>query len=125
MSHSGYSATTQTESRQTLNSQNWRLRACCRFLGFETFYPPDRETVGEKSRRERAARNICAVCPVLEPCRDHALRNKEEHGIWGGLTASERRGRRDVRSAHSSSLDCLDQGGSSSLACTASDSAYA
>lgn len=34
---------------------------------------------------------ICRDCPVLEPCLNHALNNKELHGIWGGTTEKQRR----------------------------------
>ena len=36
------------------------------------------------------AKAICATCPVLEECREHGL-SHERFGIWGGLTAAERR----------------------------------
>ncbi|MGX7730134.1 WhiB family transcriptional regulator [Rhodococcus sp. 2H158] len=79
------------------DGHHWRLHARCRFVGPDTFYAPEDETWGERQRRERAARDICAACPVRLPCRDHAVKNKEQHGIWGGLTERERRGLRHVR----------------------------
>ncbi|MCI2423974.1 WhiB family transcriptional regulator [Saccharopolyspora sp. K220] len=36
------------------------------------------------------AKAICAVCPVIDSCREVAIR-RGEHGIWGGTTESERR----------------------------------
>ena len=33
---------------------------------------------------------VCAVCPVIEPCRDHARRFREA-GIWGGENEAQRR----------------------------------
>lgn len=79
------------------DAPDWRLHARCRFIGPDTFYAPEGETLGERQRRERAARDICAPCPVRIACRDHAVKNKEQHGIWGGLTERERRGLRYVR----------------------------
>ncbi|NGP06279.1 WhiB family transcriptional regulator [Rhodococcus sp. 14C212] len=79
------------------DGHSWRLHARCRFVGPDTFYAPEDETWGERQRRERAARDICAACPVRLPCRDDAVKNKEQHGIWGGLTERERRGLRYVR----------------------------
>jgi hypothetical protein len=38
--------------------------------------------------REKA---ICEGCPVREECLAYALDAGEPHGIWGGLTATERR----------------------------------
>lgn len=37
------------------------------------------------------ARNICAGCPVRDPCLEYAVANREQHGIWGGTTERERR----------------------------------
>lgn len=41
-----------------------------------------------------AAKNVCAGCPVVRECLDWALLVGEEHGIWGGLDADERRAMR-------------------------------
>jgi hypothetical protein len=48
------------------------------------FYPEPGETAGP-------ARQVCARCPVRQPCLEHALSNRITHGIWGGLTERERR----------------------------------
>jgi hypothetical protein len=40
---------------------------------------------------QAAAKAICASCPVREPCLAYALRIREPHGIWGGMSESERR----------------------------------
>ncbi|WP_417924679.1 WhiB family transcriptional regulator [Corynebacterium pseudotuberculosis] len=40
--------------------------------------------------RERQAKEICSLCPVLRNCRQHALQYAEPYGIWGGLSESER-----------------------------------
>lgn len=37
------------------------------------------------------AKAACATCPIREACLQMALENDEPHGIWGGLTAQERR----------------------------------
>jgi WhiB family redox-sensing transcriptional regulator len=62
----------------------WRHRAACRGAELEVFFP-DR---GQSADR---ARQICASCPVREPCLDYALRHGIVHGIWGGLTGRDRR----------------------------------
>lgn len=49
------------------------------------------ESTGARHAREAAAKAVCAACPVLEECRDWVLAVDEPHGIWGGLTESERR----------------------------------
>lgn len=55
----------------------------------EIFYPEGPEHV--RRYDERTAKAICNACPVRELCLDYALAAKEEYGIFGGLTPSERR----------------------------------
>jgi WhiB family redox-sensing transcriptional regulator len=62
----------------------WRHRAACHGAELEVFFP-DR---GQSADR---ARQICASCPVREPCLEYALRHGIVHGIWGGLTGRDRR----------------------------------
>lgn len=38
----------------------------------------------------RAAKKLCATCPVINECATYAIAAFESHGIWGGLTAKER-----------------------------------
>lgn len=37
------------------------------------------------------ARSICRRCPVIDTCAQWALGNREQYGVWGGLSANERR----------------------------------
>ncbi|WP_366139797.1 WhiB family transcriptional regulator [uncultured Modestobacter sp.] len=37
------------------------------------------------------AASLCAGCPVLAECRAYAVAAREPHGVWGGLTWSDRR----------------------------------
>lgn len=37
------------------------------------------------------AKQICATCPVQEPCLGYALEHRIEHGVWGGTSARERK----------------------------------
>ena len=55
------------------------------------FPPPLFERKDEKLAREARAKAICATCPVRDPCLEYALRIREPHGIWGGMSESERR----------------------------------
>jgi hypothetical protein len=45
---------------------------------------------GTSSTAERDALALCQTCPVIDPCRKHALDTDERHGTWGGLTAAQR-----------------------------------
>ena len=62
----------------------WRERAACRGTDLDVFYPGRGESAAP-------ARQVCARCPVRQPCLEYALSNRITHGIWGGLTERERR----------------------------------
>jgi len=62
----------------------WHDRARCAEVDPEIFFP-------EKGQSQRAARRICAACPVREPCLEYALETSQAHGIWGGTGEGERR----------------------------------
>ena len=40
--------------------------------------------------QEKAAKEICADCPVQMLCREYAVMANEPTGIWGGMTTVER-----------------------------------
>ena len=69
---------------------SWRLWAACRQADGELFFSPDGERGTAKRRRERAAKAICASCPVRDDCAAYAVRNHERYGVWGGLSEHER-----------------------------------
>jgi WhiB family redox-sensing transcriptional regulator len=62
----------------------WRELAACRGTDLEVFFPGRGESAWP-------ARQVCAACPVRQPCLDYAISNQITHGIWGGLTERERR----------------------------------
>ena len=62
----------------------WRELAACRGADLEVFFP-------ERGESAEAARQVCARCPVRQPCLDYAISNRIVYGVWGGLTERERR----------------------------------
>jgi WhiB family redox-sensing transcriptional regulator len=68
--------------QQTIHS--WRQYARCLGADPELFYPSSDDAAG-------AAKEICFVCPVREPCLEYAITAREKQGVWGGLTEKERR----------------------------------
>lgn len=36
------------------------------------------------------AKRLCDRCPVRDACRDYAIANDEQDGVWGGMTPDER-----------------------------------
>ena len=59
--------------------------------------PPCQQTDAELWFQEhgtssyRIARALCNRCPVRAQCLEYALANREEFGMWGGLSPFERR----------------------------------
>ena len=43
-----------------------------------------------RRNRDAAAKAMCLRCPVLQQCREHALRVREPYGVWGAMTEEER-----------------------------------
>ena len=72
----------------------WRDSALCAETDPDAFFP-------EKGGSAAMARNICRCCEVRAECLAFALANPllAEFGIWGGLTASERRVSRRAEAA--------------------------
>jgi WhiB family transcriptional regulator, redox-sensing transcriptional regulator len=71
-------------------SADWRYRAACRGADLDLFFPGRGESA-------EPARQICALCPVRQPCLEFALTHGIVHGIWGGLSE---RNRRALRTRH-------------------------
>jgi WhiB family redox-sensing transcriptional regulator len=63
---------------------SWMAQGNCAERPPELFFPSDGVGVD-------IARRICATCPVKEPCLEHALTNRIDHGVWGGCSERERR----------------------------------
>ena len=62
----------------------WQYRAACRGADLTVFFPGRGESA-------EPARQICAGCPLRQPCLDYALSHGITHGIWGGLAERDRR----------------------------------
>jgi WhiB family redox-sensing transcriptional regulator len=74
----------------TLDRWEWQLLGACRVQDTELFFHPEGERGPSRSGRESAAKAICATCPVLALCREHALAAREPYGVWGGLSEHDR-----------------------------------
>jgi WhiB family redox-sensing transcriptional regulator len=68
----------------------WQYDGACRGVDPEMFFSPDAERGPRRRARESAAKALCAVCPVVQECLNHALTVREPYGVWGGLTINER-----------------------------------
>jgi len=71
---------------ELLEETDWRDQAACRGADSHVFFPTS-EDVGAIN----AAKEMCAACPVQETCLSYAVETNQTEGIWGGLTARQRR----------------------------------
>lgn len=80
---------------------DWRTAGACRETDPEIFF-----AVGEGPealQQTDDAKAVCNACPVKDICRDWAVGTRQEHGVWGGMTAKERHNlrRREARATAS------------------------
>ncbi len=66
--------------------EQWRDFAECRGMDPDLFHPFDGD-----AEAEAEAKATCATCPAREACLDYGLAHARTDGIYGGLTARERR----------------------------------
>lgn len=69
----------------------WQYEGACRDKDPELFFLEYALRGPAKRKKEIAAIAVCNTCPVLQQCRDHALKVPEMFGVWGGLTEEQRR----------------------------------
>ncbi|AOT26042.1 WhiB family transcription factor [Mycobacterium phage Kersh] len=62
----------------------WRDLARCAEVDPEVFFP-------EKGGSAKPAKRICSRCEVADECLEWALANRENYGVFGGLSERERR----------------------------------
>jgi WhiB family redox-sensing transcriptional regulator len=62
----------------------WMDRAACAGHPQRVFFPP-----GARGS-SRAAKQICANCPVRDNCLNYAITTSCDYGVWGGLDEHER-----------------------------------
>lgn len=66
-------------------------RKACNADNADLFFSPPNERGHALGRRVERAKAVCAICRFETRCRAWALREPEQFGVWGGLTADERR----------------------------------
>lgn len=64
----------------------WREQARCRGVDPQIFHP-----VEDDESAADPAKAVCELCSVREACLEYALAAREKDGVWGGMTARERR----------------------------------
>lgn len=69
---------------------DWQRLGSCRGMDVESFFHPDGERGLRRRERDDRAKQVCAGCPVMEPCRAWARQVQEPFGVWGGESEDER-----------------------------------
>lgn len=83
-----------------LQFPEWMADAACRDQGLlDLFFPDPGASIVTKNEANRAAKQVCARCPVEDDCLDFALRQRIKEGTWGGLSETERKAMTRVRRA--------------------------
>lgn len=76
--------------RPLLSSYQWQTDGACRATDPEEFFAHEADRGNRRLNRERRAKAMCATCPVIQRCLEHALSVREPYGVWGGTTPEER-----------------------------------
>lgn len=72
--------------------EDWREHAACNGMDTDLWFPVSETPKTQQQLRQiRIAKNTCKACPVRMDCLLYALTTSQRHGIWGGMTESERR----------------------------------
>ena len=81
----------------------WRSDAACKDQSALLWYPQLGSTM-------KAGREVCATCPVVAQCLEHAIGAYEREGCWGGTSDRQRRRLRMVwfTRRHDHDSDCDD-----------------
>ena len=69
--------------KEIVGPSDWMRNAACAGADTDVFF--DQSLI-----RQRYFLFYCEACPVADDCLDYATRNKETHGVWGGLTPEQR-----------------------------------
>lgn len=78
-------------------TQKWMAKAACKDAAsfeqsYDRFFPEDSKNLGP-------AHQLCHRCPVRPQCLDLAIANKEQEGIWAGMSWRQRNNERKRRDA--------------------------
>jgi len=66
-----------------VTDQSWRTSALCLAADPVLFHP-------DKGQPTSPAQRLCRQCPVQPDCLDYALATRQQFGVWGGLSTTQR-----------------------------------
>lgn len=68
--------------------RDWTFSAACGSAEADLFFPISASFRNLTQVTE--AKALCDICLVRRECLDFAVRTRQMHGIWGGMTEEER-----------------------------------
>lgn len=81
--------TTKTPAKtHAPHDPNWRASAACSEVDADLFFPIGANNAARE--QAAAAKRVCSGCLVQDTCLQWALENRQDAGVWGGLTEEER-----------------------------------
>ncbi len=92
--------THRAEVNDDQDAMVWAEYARCAGVDPDVLFPVPGQTTGP-------AKAFCRACPARSQCLEWALETQQKHGVWGGMTASQRRRLRRAK-ATASAIDSND-----------------
>lgn len=80
----------EPQTPRSLGDYTWHEHAACRTIDHHQVDPELFFPAPDEMDRIRAAKALCAQCPVRATCLDAALESGDRDGIRGGMTEEER-----------------------------------
>lgn len=74
-----------TRDHAVYQPQPWMEFGTCRSVDPNLFFPDPSDYTQVKK-----AKAVCAVCPVINECREYALPDASLSGTWGGMSERDR-----------------------------------
>lgn len=79
------------------STSSWQRHGACRGEDPDLFFPTGGRAEVRKQSGE--AQRVCFQCPVMQQCLNWALETGQDTGVWGGLSAEDRRRMRRGKTA--------------------------
>ena len=92
-----FQATRVPVTRQSADA-DWQSRGACGDHNPDLFFPSEDAPAELVRVQEATAKAICRSCPVAGACLSTALTQRLSYGVWGGLSAEDRKAVLDSRS---------------------------
>ena len=72
---------------QLVSGARWRMAAACVSADPDLFFPVS--AFCNNLQQVSEAKAVCSCCLVRCECLSYAIRTRQLHGIWGGMTEEE------------------------------------